>query len=153
MVIGIIITFIVNNPFDKYFTLGTLACGSFYALPGVFLIPSTKISYGIFDYIIFGIAIPEIYFIVVLLKDSTFLETYGKQAIARERGQYDASIHYALMDPKVLHAQQQQTLEAELKEQQMKRDYNKKYKSGLIKTVSIISALVFLVVYFSGTTV
>lgn len=153
MVVGIIITFIVNNPFYRYFTLGTLACGSLYAIPGLFMIPTTKFSYGIIDFIIFGFTIPEIYFIIVLLKDSTFLEAYGRQALARERGQYDASLHYALMDPRVLQAQQQQTLETELKEQQMKRDYNKKHKSALIKAVSIISILVFLGIYFSGTTV
>lgn len=152
MVIGIIITFIINNPFYKYYTLGTFACGSIYAIPGLFMIPTTNFSYGFIDYIIFGITIPEIYFIVVLLKDSTFLEAYGKQALARERGQYDSSLHYALMDPRVLEAQHKHTIESELKELEMKREYNKKHKSALFKTVSIISILTFLVIYFSGTT-
>ncbi|MFX0028686.1 MAG: hypothetical protein ACFE8B_05725 [Candidatus Hermodarchaeota archaeon] len=35
---------------------------------------------------------------------------------ARERGQYDSSLHNALKNPRVLEAHQKQTREAELKE-------------------------------------
>jgi len=150
MATGIILTFIVKNPFYTYFTLGALVCGSFYTLPGLFVIPTTNFQYGIIDFIIFGLTIPEIYFIIILCKDSSFLEAYGKQALIRERAQYDSSLHYALMDPETIQMQQQQTLEAELKEQQRKQEYNKKYHGILIKSVSIISVIGFYSVYFSN---
>ena len=150
MVTGIILTFIQKNPFYTFFTLGALVCGSFYTLPGLFLIPTTNFYYGIIDFIIFGLSIPEIYFIIMLCKDSSFLETYGKQALIRERAQFDSSLHYALMDPETLQMQHQQTLEAEIKEQERKNEYNKKYHGLIIKSISIISVIGFYSVYFSS---
>ncbi|MFX0081193.1 MAG: hypothetical protein ACFE94_05515 [Candidatus Hodarchaeota archaeon] len=150
MVIGIILTFKKKNPFFTYFTMGTLVCGSYYALPGLFLIPLTSFKYGIFDYIIFGLAIPEIFYLIFLTKDLSFFKTWGKQALIWGRDKFDSSLPYALMDPETLSLQQQRIDEAILKQKQERNKYNKKYHKSLILSVCIISVLGFYSFFFSS---
>jgi len=152
LLIGVVITFIKNNPFFNYFVNGTLICGAFYALPGIIAIPSTNFSYGIFDYIIFAGAILEILYLIFKTKDSQLLETWGKMALIRERAQYDASLYYALNDPEGARIQEEKALEMELKENLKKREYYKQYKRSWILTISSISVLGYYVAYFSSFT-
>jgi len=148
MLTGLVITFLKNNPFFIYFVMGTLFCGGFYSLPGIMIIPATNFSYGIFDYIIFGGAILEIFYLIFKTKDSQLLETWGKLALIRERAQYDASLYYALNDPEVGRIQEQQALEEELKEKQKKQAYYKQYKRPWIISLSIISVIGYYAAYF-----
>jgi len=150
MIVGLVITFLKNNPFFGYFVNGTILCGAFYALPGIMIIPATNFSYGIFDYVIFGIALLEILYLVIKTKDSKLLETWGKLAIIRERAQYDASLYYALTDPEVGRVQEELTLEAELKEKQKRKEYYKQYKRSWIISLSGISAVGYYFAYFSS---
>jgi hypothetical protein len=150
MIIGIIFTYLKKNPFYLVFVYGAFLCGSFYAVPGIFAIPTTNFSYGIFDYIIFGISISEIFYIMVKLKGSTFLETYSKLALIRDRAQYDASLYYALADPDSLRIQGQKALANELKEKQKKEDYYKQYKRSWIISISVISVIGYYIAYFSS---
>ena len=152
--IGIIFTFKKKNPFNPYFVFGALICGSFYALPGLFMIPLTNFSYGILDFIIFGITISEIFYIVIRTKDSPLLEnlsrlTYVGDAVRSGRAHYDPSIHYILTDPDIAKSHQQQALEAELKKTQERKDYNKKYKRDWIILINTISVIGFYICYFS----
>jgi len=148
MLAGLVITFLKNNPFFIYFVMGTLFCGGFYSLPGIMIIPSTNFSYGIFDYIIFGGAVLEIFYLVFKTKDSQLLETWGKLALIRERAQYDASLYYALNNPELGRIQEQQALEEELKEKQKKQAYYKQYKRSWIISISIISVVGYYAAYF-----
>ena len=148
MLAGLVITFLKNNPFFIYFVMGTLFCGGFYSLPGIMIIPSSNFSYGIFDYIIFGGAVLEIFYLVFKTKDSQLLETWGKLALIRERAQYDASLYYALNNPELGRIQEQQALEEELKEKQKKQAYYKQYKRSWIISISIISVVGYYAAYF-----
>ena len=148
MLTGLVITFLKNNPFFIYFVMGTLFCGGFYSLPGIMIIPSTNFSYGIFDYIIFGGAILEIFYLIFKTKDSQLLETWGKLALIRERAQYDDSLYYALNNPELGRIQEQQALEEELKEKQKKQAYYKQYKRSWIISISIISVVGYYAAYF-----
>jgi len=148
MLTGLVITFLKNNPFFIYFVMGTLFCGGFYSLPGIMIIPATNFSYGIFDYIIFGGAVLEIFYLVFKTKDSQLLETWGKLALIRERAQYDDSLYYALNNPELGRIQEQQALEEELKEKQKKQAYYKQYKRSWIISISIISVVGYYAAYF-----
>jgi hypothetical protein len=128
LITGMVVTFLKKNPFFMFFVYGTFICGAFYSLPGILIIPTMGFSYGIFDYIIFGVALPEIYYLIVKSKDSTLLETWGRMALASSRGQYDASLHYILTDPAVLRIQEEKALAEEAKVQQKKEKYYKKHK-------------------------
>ena len=152
--LGIIFTFKVKNPFNLYFVSGALICGSFYAIPGLFMIPLMNFSYGFLDYIIFGITISEIFYIVIRTKDSPLLEnlsrlTYVGDAARSGRAQYDPSIHYVLSDPDIAKNYQQQALEAELKREQERKDYNRKNNRDWIILINIISVVGFYICYFS----
>jgi len=148
LITGMLITFLTKNPFKTYFSLGALACGAFYSLPGVVIIPMTNFSWGIFDYIIFGIALPEVLFLIFKTKDSALLETWGKLALIRERAQYDASLYYALNDPEMGRIQQEQALEDEEKENKIQQEYYKQNKRSWIIGISIISVFGYYAAYF-----
>ena len=150
IVIGMIFTFVKKNPFYAYFAISTILCGAFYSLPGILIIPATGFSYGIFDYIIFGVAILEIFYLVFKSKDSSLFETWGKMALASSRGQYDASLHYVLTDPEILRIQEQKALAEESKEQQKKDDYYKKYQRSWIILICVISVIGYYAIYFSS---
>jgi len=150
LMIGILLTFLKKNPFYLVFVYGTILGGCFYALPGVFVIPLENFSWGVFDYIIFGIGITEIFYIVIKLKDSTLMETYSMMSLIRERGAYDASIHYVLRDPEVLRMQEQIALENESKEKQKKEEYGKQYKKSWIISICIVSVIGYYMAYFSS---
>ncbi|KKK44367.1 MAG: hypothetical protein Lokiarch_18890, partial [Candidatus Lokiarchaeum sp. GC14_75] len=116
----------------------------------IFVIPLENFSWGVFDYIIFGIGITEIFYIVIKLKDSTLMETYSMMSLIRERGAYDASIHYVLRDPEVLRMQEQIALENESKEKQKKEEYGKQYKKSWIISICIVSVIGYYMAYFSS---
>jgi len=150
LIAGMLLTFFTKNPFLLYFVLGALFCGAFYSLPGILIIPSTNFSYGIFDYIIFGVTIAEIFYLIIKTKDSALLETWGKLALIRERAQYDASLYYALENPELgrIHAEKAQ--EEEDKANMMRKEYNKQFKRNWIISISSISFLGYYFAYFSS---
>ena len=148
LIIGILITYLKKNPFHIYFNLGTFACGAFYSIPGILIIPLMNFSYGIFDYIIFGITLPEIVYLIMKTKDSAFLETWGKLALIKERAQYDASLYYALEAPETGRMIQQQALQEEEKERKIRQEYNKQYKRSWIITIIAISVIGYYTAYF-----
>ncbi|HEC37678.1 MAG TPA: hypothetical protein ENI29_05535 [bacterium] len=150
LIIGNFLTFLKKNPFYLVFVYGTIIGGCFYALPGIFAIPLDDFPWGIFDYIIFGIGIAEIVYIVIKLKDSTLMETYSLMSLVRERGAYDASLHYVLTDPEVVRMQEQMALEKEAREQQKIDEYNKQYKKSWIISICAISVIGYYLVYFSS---
>lgn len=150
LTIGIILTFIKKNPFYMVFVIGAILCGAFYSLPGILIIPTTNFSYGFFDYLIFGIAICEMLYIMIKLKDSKLLDTWGKMALIRDRAKYDASLYYVLSDPGSLKIQKQQALADESKEKQIEDDYYKQYKRSWIISISVISVLGYYIAYFSS---
>jgi hypothetical protein len=152
LITGIIFTYIKKNPFFMLFVYSAFLCGAFYSLPGIIIIPMMEFSYGIFDYLIFGIAILEIFYLIFKTKDSSLLEAWGRMALIRERAQYDASLHYALENPELGRIQEEKALAAELKEKQEKQEYNKLYKKSWILIISIISALVYYTAYFYSFT-
>jgi hypothetical protein len=150
LIIGISLTFLKKNPFHLVFVYGTIACGAFYAIPGIFVIPVENFSWGIFDYVIFGIGVSEIIYIVIKMKDSKLMETYSTMALVRERGAYDASLNYILTDPEVLRMQEQEAREKESKEQLEIEELNKQYKKSLILSLSAISVIGFYLLYFTS---
>ena len=150
MIIGMIFTYLKKNPFYMFFVYGAFLCGAFYSLPGILLIPLMNFSYGIFDYIIFGVAILEIYYLIVKSKDSPLLETWGRMALIRERAQYDASLHYALTNPELGRIQEEKTLAAELKEKQKKKEHYKQFKRSWIISISVIAVTGYYLAYFSS---
>ncbi|KKK44304.1 MAG: hypothetical protein Lokiarch_19360 [Candidatus Lokiarchaeum sp. GC14_75] len=150
LIIGIILTFLKKNPFSLVFVYGTIICGAFYALPGVFVIPMENFSWWIFDYIAFGIGITEIVYIVIKLKDSTLMETYSMMSLIRERAAYDASLHYVLTDPEVVRMQEQVALINESKEQLRLEKYNKQHKRSWIISICFISVIGYYIAYFSS---
>ncbi|MHA1987857.1 MAG: hypothetical protein ACW98D_14575, partial [Promethearchaeota archaeon] len=139
-------------PFQTYFSLATLACGAFYSLPGIVIIPMTNFSWGIFDYIIFSIALPEIVYLILKTKDSALLETWGKMALIKERAQYDASLYYALNAPETGRMIQQQALKEEEEERKIRQEYQKKHKRSWIITISLISVIGYYAIYFYSFT-
>jgi hypothetical protein len=150
LMIGIILTFLKKNPFYMVFVYGSILCGSFYAIPGILVIPTTNFSYGFFDYLIFGIAILEIFYIIIKFKESNLLETWGKMSLIRDRAQYDASLHYVLSDPGSLRIQKQKALEDVLIEKGKKEEYYIKYKRSWILSICVISVIGFYIVYFTS---
>lgn len=148
LITGTLITYVKKNPFHIYFNLGTFACGAFYSIPGIIVIPMMEFSYGIFDYIIFGIAILEIVYLIMKTKDSALLETWGKLALISDRAQYDASLYYALNAPETGRIIQQQALEEEEKERKIRQEYNKQYKRSWIITICAISIFGYYAAYF-----
>lgn len=150
MITGIFYTYLKNNPFFMYFIVGTSLCGAFYSLPGILIIPTTNFSYGIFDYIIFGIAVPEIIYIMIKLKDSTMFESYSNMALVRDRGQYIASLYNVVTDPESLAIQKQKALEDELIDKGKKEEHYKKYKRSWIISICIISVIGYYIAYFSS---
>ncbi|MHA2008055.1 MAG: hypothetical protein ACXABO_11915 [Promethearchaeota archaeon] len=150
LIAGIIHTFAINNPFYTFFVFSAIIGGSFYVLPGILIIPFGGFINGIFDYIIFGIGLLEIFYIVIRSKDSTFIENMSRMSTIRSRAQYDPSIHYVLTDPKILESYREQALADELKEIQKVKDFYKKNKRDWIISISIISVIVFYICYFSS---
>lgn len=150
MITGIYFTYLKNNPFFMYFIMGTLLCGAFYSLPGILIIPTTNFMYGIFDYIIFGVAILEIFYIMIKLKDSDLFDSYSNMALVRDRGQYIASIYNVVSDPASLEIQKQKALEDELIEKGKQEEYYKKYKRTWILSISVISVIGYFMAYFSS---
>lgn len=150
LIVGMIFTFLKKNPFYAYFVISTILCGAFYSLPGILIIPATRFSYGIFDYIIFGVAILEIFYLIFKFKDSSLLDTWGKMSLVSSRGQYDASLHYILTDPETLRIQEQKALAEESKEKQKREEYYKKYQRSWIILICIISVIGYYAIYFSS---
>jgi len=154
MIIGLLITYNVKNPFYTYFVYGPLLCGAIYALPGLILIPMTNFSAGIFDYIVFIGAILELGYLIYISKNSTFLENYGRisnigYSTRSGRTQYDPTLQYAIADPEALQKQQEQALEEELRERRKNKDYNKKYKRNFIISISVICVIGFYISYLT----
>lgn len=133
-----------------YFIMGPLLCGAFYSLPGILIIPTTNFMYGIFDYIIFGVAILEIFYIMIKLKDSNLFDSYSNMALVRDRGQYIASIYNVVSDPESVEIQKQKALEDELIEKGKQEEYYKKYKRTWILSISVISVIGYFIAYFSS---
>ena len=106
--------------------------------------------YGIFDYIIFGVAILEIFYIMIKLKDSNLFDSYSNMALVRDRGQYIASIYNVVSDPASLEIQKQKALEDELIEKGKQEEYYKKYKRTWILSISVISVIGYFMAYFSS---
>lgn len=150
MIIGTIFTFLKKNPFFMYFTYGTLLCGAFYSLPGILIIPTENFRYGIFDYIIFGVAILEVFYIIIKLKDSTMFDTYTNMGLIRDRGQYVASLYQVGADPELIEIQKQKALEDELIEKGKKKEYYTKYKRSWILSIGFLSVIGYYVLYFSS---
>jgi len=150
LITGMLLTFLKKNPFYMFFVYGTLICGAFYSLPGILVIPTLGFSYGIFDYVIFGGALLEVYYLIIKTKDSTILETWGRMALASSRGQYDASLHYVLTDPAILRIQEEKALAEEAKAQQKKEKYYKKHKRTWIILISVLSVFGYYGIYFSS---
>lgn len=151
MIAGIIYTFKLRNPFFMIFILGPLLCGWFYSLPGIFIIPAENFRYGIVDYYILVVAILEIIYIMVKLKDSTLFESFSQMGVIRDRGQYVASFYTeGLTDAETLKLQREKALTEELKEKQERDEYNKKYKRTWIISLSIISVIGYYLSYFTS---
>jgi hypothetical protein len=112
----------------------------------------TNFSWGIFDYIIFSIALPEIVYLILKTKDSALLETWGKMALIKERAQYDASLYYALNAPETGRMIQQQALKEEEEERKIRQEYQKKHKRSWIITISLISVIGYYAIYFYSFT-
>ncbi|MFX0028685.1 MAG: hypothetical protein ACFE8B_05720 [Candidatus Hermodarchaeota archaeon] len=156
IVIGLIYIFKTKNPFYTYFSFGAIFCGSFYALPGILLIPLNGFIYGILDYIIVGVAICELLYIVIRIKDLTFFTFRSSSNIGTATSStsysgmvpYDSIYNYPVIDPKL--QQNYQTLEAELKEKEEMKAYNKKTKRNWIISISCISILGYYISYFSN---
>ncbi len=142
LVVGIIYTFNKENPFYIYFVYGTLACGSFYALPGLFSIPFENFSFGVIDYIIFITAIAEIFYLIVLFKDAG----YAFEGMYRAR--YDPNVQYLVADPEAQIRFEEHLYEAKQKKKQKQKEHFKKYKGYLLISISIISIIGFYVTIF-----
>jgi len=124
MVVGIIFTFKKENPFYIYFVYGTIICSSFYTLPGLFIIPYEDFSFGIIDYIIFIITLPELVYLVALFKDAG----YAFEGMYRTR--YNPNIQYLINDPEA-----QERLEQQLYEAKQQKKKNKKNTIRNIKGI------------------
>ncbi|MFW9824536.1 MAG: hypothetical protein ACFFE4_16450 [Candidatus Thorarchaeota archaeon] len=151
LIAGIIYTFNRRNPFFMLFVLGSLLCGWFYSLPGIIIIPAESFRYGVFDYYIFGVAILEIFYIMIKLKDSNLFGSFSDMGVIRDRGQYIASLYSeGLSDAETLRMQEEKALAEELKEKQENDEYNKKYKRTWIISMSIISVFGYYICYFTS---
>ena len=148
--IGIIYTFKIQNPFYTFFVFGAILCASFYVLPGILIIPFSNFPYGIFDYIIFGIGLLEIFFIIIRSKDSTLIEHMSRMSTIKARAQYDPSIHYVLADPSILQSYKEQALATALKEKEEMKEFYKKTKRDWIISISSLSVLGYYICYFSS---
>jgi len=142
MVVGIIFTFKKENPFYIYFVYGTLLCGSFYTLPGLFIIPYENFSFGIIDYIIFIITIPELVYLIVLFKNTG----YAFEGMYRTR--YDPNVQYLITDPETQERFEQQLYEAKQEKKQKLKEHNKKYKRNLLISFSVICVIGFYAAIF-----
>ena len=142
LVVGIIFTFNKENPFYIYFVYGTLTCGSFYTLPGLFIIPWENFSFGIIDYIIFIITLPELLYLMVLFKDAG----YAFEGMYRAR--YDPNVQYLVTDPEAQERFEQQLYEAKQEKKQKQKKHFKKYKGNLLISISIICIIGFYVAIF-----
>lgn len=142
LVVGIIFAFNRKNPFYIYFVYGTLACGSFYTLPGLFVIPWENFSFGIIDYVIFIITLPELLYLVVLFKDTG----YAFEGMYRAR--YDPNVQYLVTDPEAQERFEQQLYEAKQEKKQKQKELFKKYKGNLLISISIICIIGFYVIIF-----
>ncbi len=142
MLVGIVFTFKKENPFYIYFVYGTLICGSFYTLPGLFIIPWENFSFGIIDYIIFIITLPELLYLMVLFKDAG----YAFEGMYRAR--YDPNVQYLVTDPEAQERFEQQLYEAKQEKKQKQKKHFKKYKGNLLISISIICIIGFYVAIF-----
>ncbi|MHA2283157.1 MAG: hypothetical protein ACXAC5_20135 [Promethearchaeota archaeon] len=150
LLIGMIFTYLKKNPFFMLFVIGTVCCGAYYSLAGILIIPSTNFSFGIFDYIIFGVGILEVFYIIIKTKDSSLIETWSRMSIIRERGQYDPNLYLLYSDPEMVKIQEEKALVEELKEKQKKQAYYKQYRRSWIISISVISAVGYILAYFSS---
>jgi hypothetical protein len=142
LVVGIIYTFTKENPFYIYFVYGTLACGSFYTLPGLIVIPFENFSFGIIDYIIFTITLAELIYLIVLFKDAG----YAFEGMYRAR--YDPNVQYLVANPEAQERFEQQLYEAKQEKKQKQKEHFKKYKGYLLISISIICIIGFYVTIF-----
>lgn len=142
MSIGIIYTFIKRNPFYIYFLYGNVLSGSFYSIPGLFLIPASNFSLGIIDYIIFIITIPELFYLIILFKNAD----YAFEGMFR--ASYDPNIQYLLIDPEAQERYEQQLYEAQEREKKIKKEHNKQFKRDWIITICLICMIGFYLSIF-----
>lgn len=147
---GLIITYLKKNPFFMLFVIGNVCCGAYYSLAGILIIPSTNFSFGIFDYIIFGVGILEVFYIIIKTKDSSVIETWSRMSLLSTRGQYDPNLYLLYNDPETLRIQEEKALVEELKEKQKKQEHYKQYRRSWIISISVISTLGYLITYFSS---
>jgi hypothetical protein len=121
-------------------------------LPGLLLFPFSGFVNGVFDYIIFGIGILEIFYIIIRTKDSTFIEQMSRMSTIRSRAQYDPSVHYVLTDPEIVKGYQEHYLAEELKKKQEMKDFHKKNKRDWIIGITSLSIIGFYTCYFLSLT-
>ncbi|MFW9881484.1 MAG: hypothetical protein ACFFG0_51120 [Candidatus Thorarchaeota archaeon] len=142
MLIGIIFTFQRKNPFYIYFVYAFIICGSFYAIPGLFIIPFEKFKFGIIDYAIYIITIPELCYLAILFKNAG----YAFEGMYRTR--YDPNILYLLTDPEAQERFEQQRYEAKQQKIEQKKEYNKQYKRNIFLSLCVICLIGFFISIF-----